>query len=190
METLQAPVTTSMASMARVRRIDLDVEAIVTEAFDAHAARLKAFATHAVRDGKADADDLVQETFLRLIRELKAGSVPDNIAAWLFTVCSRLIISRGRRRSVADRMKSLFVNRDVAPSPEERAIRNDESAHLNRGLHALSSDARIALLLAAAGYSSSEIGSAIGRSPGATLTLICRSRLRLRELLASAEDQR
>jgi len=180
MQTLQAPVTTSMASMAGARRIDLDVEALVTEAFDAHAARLKAFASHALRDGDADAEDLVQETFMRLIRELRAGSVPDNIAGWLFTVCSRLIVSRGRRRSVADRMKSLFVSRDVAPSPEEKALRNDESARVTRALQALSSDARIALLLSAAGYSSSEIGEAIGRSSGATLTLVCRSRLRLR----------
>jgi RNA polymerase sigma-70 factor (ECF subfamily) len=187
METLQAPVTTSLASLAR---IEVDVEALVAEAFDAHAARLKAFATHAVRGGDADADDLVQETFLRLVREIRAGSVPDNIPGWLFTVCSRVIVSRGRRRSVADRMRSMFVSRDVAPSPEERVLRNDESARLTGALQQLSSDARIALLLSAAGYPSSEIGEAIGRSPGATLTHVCRSRLRLRELLASVEDER
>jgi RNA polymerase sigma-70 factor (ECF subfamily) len=189
MEAVHTPVITSLASVG-AGRTRLEIETVVAEAFDAHASRLKAFATHALRHGEADADDLVQETFLRLVRELRGGSVPDNIPGWLFTVCARLIVSRARRRSVADRMRSLLVSRDVAPSPEERAIRRDESAQLTRALQTLSSDARTALLLAAAGYSSREIGDTIGRSPGATLTLVCRSRLRLREVLATAEDQR
>jgi RNA polymerase sigma-70 factor (ECF subfamily) len=189
MEAVQAPLITSLASHA-AERTRLEIETLVAEAFDAHASRLKAFATHALRHGDADAEDLVQETFLRLVREIRAGSVPDNIPGWLFTVCARLVVSRGRRRSVADRMRFLLVSRDVAPSPEERVLRKDESARLTRALQTLSSDARTALLLSAAGYSSSEIGEAIGRSPGATLTLVCRSRFHLRELLDAAEDRR
>ena len=186
METTDEPVITSVVAMGDVRRGAMDVETIVVEAFDAHAGRLKAFAQHAVRDIDA-ADDLVQESFLRLVAEVRSGTVPDNVGGWLYRVCGNLIVSRGRRRSVADRMKSLLVDRGVAPSPEDRVVRADESARLTGALADLPADARVALLMAAAGYSSAEIGSAIGRTENATLSYVCRSRIRLRELLATAE---
>jgi len=186
METTDEPVITSVVAMGDVRRGAMDVETIVVEAFDAHAGRLKAFAQHAVRDIDA-ADDLVQESFLRLVAEVRSGTVPDNVGGWLYWVCGNLIVSRGRRRSVADRMKSLLVDRGVAPSPEDRVVRADESARLTGALADLPADARVALLMAAAGYSSAEIGSAIGRTENATLSYVCRSRIRLRELLATAE---
>ena len=44
----------------------------------------------------------------------------------------------------------------------------------------------LALLMAAAGFSSVEIGDAIGRSANATSTYICRARIRLREILSGA----
>jgi DNA-directed RNA polymerase specialized sigma24 family protein len=59
---------------------------------------------------------------------------------------------------------------------------------LRQALAELPADARVALLMAAEGFSSAEIGDAIGRSPGATATYICRARIRLRESLATFED--
>lgn len=110
METDEAPVVTSMVSIVDGRKSAIDLEAIVLGAFDAHAGRLKAFAVHAVRDADA-ADDLDQETFLRLVQEVRSRSIPDNIGGWLFRVCGNLIVSRGRRQTVADRMRSLLVDR-------------------------------------------------------------------------------
>ena len=49
----------------------------------------------------------------------------------------------------------------------------------------LGADARTALLMAANGFSGLEIADAIGRSPNATRTLMCRSRIQLRERLVS-----
>ena len=48
-------------------------------------------------------------------------------------------------------------------------------------------DARIALLMAAEGHDMASIGLAIGRTPSATRTFVCRMRVRLRDRLA-AED--
>ncbi|OGO56564.1 MAG: hypothetical protein A2Z32_00830 [Chloroflexi bacterium RBG_16_69_14] len=116
--------------------------------------------------------------------------MPDNIGAWLFRVCGNLIASRGRRTSVADRMRSLLIDRDTAASPETRAIRAEETTLVRRALADLPADARVALLMAAEGYSAAEIGLAIGRTSNATSTYICRARLRLRELLAAEEPAR
>lgn len=182
-ESTDAPVITTDVASRGVARASSTVAEIVEEAFDAHAQHLKAFALAAVRDNDA-ADDLVQETFLRLVRHVRAEGVPDNIGGWLHRVCANLVISRGRRETVATRKKALLVDRSVGASPEEYAIRTDEGLRLRNALAELPTDARTALLMAASGFSASEIGDAIGRSANATSTYICRARVRLRELLS------
>ena len=182
-ESTDAPVITTDVASRGVARASSTVAEIVEEAFDAHAPHLKAFALAAVRDNDA-ADDLVQETFHRFVRHERAEGVPDNIGGWLHRVCANLVISRGRRETVANRKKALLVDRSVGASPEEYAIRTDEGLRLRNALAELPTDARTALLMAASGFSASEIGDAIGRSANATSTYICRARVRLRELLS------
>jgi RNA polymerase sigma-70 factor, ECF subfamily len=184
-EPADAPVITSGVAPDGVSHVAprAAVGRIVEEAFDAHAPHLKAFALAAVRDPDA-ADDLVQESFLRLVAHIRTGQVPDNIGGWLHTVCANLIISRGRRKVVAVRKQSSLVDRSVGASAEDHAIRSDEGARLRDALAELPADARVALLMAASGFSSAEIGSAIGRTANATSTYICRARIRLREILS------
>ncbi len=186
-ERTDAPVITSDVISTGVARSSAMVVSIVEAAFDAHAGHLKAFARAAVRDGDA-ADDLVQETFLRFVPYVREHGAPDNVGGWLHRVCANLIISRGRRQSVAGRRKSLLVDRDVGASPEDVVIRSDEGSRLRAALAELPRDARVALLMAAAGFSTAEVGEAIGRTANATSTYICRARMRLREILSGAAD--
>jgi RNA polymerase sigma-70 factor (ECF subfamily) len=161
----------------------------VLQAFDAHAGRLRAFALAAVREPET-ADDLVQETFVRLIGEVRAGRPPEALPAWLFRVCGNLITSRGRRMVVAQRFVALLVDRRTSPSPEELTGHAESHRELRDALARLPADARVALLMAANGNSAAEIGEAIGRTAVATATYISRSRVRLRKLLAEAEADR
>ncbi len=163
-------------------------ESIVEEAFDAYAGRIKAFARAAVRDDDV-ADDLVQETFLRFVREVRRGAVPDNVGGWLYRVCANLVTSRGRRRQ-RRRANEGAAHRPFHPRhrPEELAVRSDENARLRDALAELPADARVALLMAAEGFTAVEIGVAIGRTAGATATYICRARIRLRERLSTLEE--
>jgi RNA polymerase sigma-70 factor, ECF subfamily len=188
-EDMDAPVITSEVGASRVALAASMPASVVEAAFDAHAPQLKAFARAAVRDDDA-ADDLVQETFIRFVRCVRSESVPSNIPGWLHRVCANLIVSRGRRQSVAGRKKFLLVDRTVAESPEDHVIRRDEGARLRDALDELPRDARVALLMAAAGFSSAEIGQAIGRSANATSTYVCRTRVRLRQILSSNTDPR
>lgn len=186
-ERTDAPVMTSDVISTGVARSSPMVGSTVEAAFDAHAGHLKAFARAAVRDDDA-ADDLVQDTFLRLVPYVREHGAPDNVGGWLHRVCANLIISRGRRQTVAARRKALLVDRDVGASPEEMVIRSDEGSRLRVALADLPQDARVALLMAAAGFSTAEIGEAIGRTANATSTYICRARMRLREILSGAAD--
>jgi RNA polymerase sigma-70 factor (ECF subfamily) len=181
------PVITRSVAVAVVAPAASTLASTIEEAFDAHAAQLKAFALAAVRDEDA-ADDLVQETFLRFVRHVRSAQVPDSVPAWLHRVCANLVVSRGRRQGVARRKQGLLLDRNVGVSAEDHAIRMDERDHLREALGELPVDARAALLMAAAGFSPEEIGQAIGRSTNATSTYICRSRVRLREILASDTD--
>lgn len=161
-----------------------DVERETARAYDEFAPRLRAFAIAATRDGDV-ADDLVQETFLRLVVELKAGRSPANVGGWLYRVAANLIVSRGRRRTVADRAKALLLRRDTAASPEHQVLDNERDRVLATALSRLPPDARVALLLAARGMGAMEIGVAIHRSAAATRTYLCRARVRLRDELAA-----
>jgi RNA polymerase sigma-70 factor (ECF subfamily) len=186
-EDTDAPVITRGVSASSVAPAVTTLGSIVEAAFDAHAPQLKAFALAAVRDDDA-ADDLVQETFIRFVRQVRSRSVPDNVGGWLHRVCANLITSQGRRRSVANRKKPMLVDRTVAVSAEDHVIRMDEAARLRDALGELPVDARVALLMAAAGFSPAEIGRAVGRSANATSVYVCRARVRLREILSPSKE--
>ena len=70
--------------------------AVVTAAFEQYHAELYSYLRRSTRDEGA-AEDLMQESFLRLFKEVEAGRTPDNMRAWLYRVGSNLAISRGRR---------------------------------------------------------------------------------------------
>lgn len=181
-ETLEIP--RAATRVAGASAVVADVERETATAYDEHAARLRAFTVAATRDGIV-ADDIVQEAFLRLVVELKAGRHPTNVGGWLYRVAANLIVSRGRRQSVAARMRTFFLRRDLEPSPEDEALRSERDRTLALALARLTPDARVALLLAARGMGAAEIGLVIHRSPGATRTYLCRSRVRLRDELAA-----
>jgi len=160
----------------------------IAAAYDANERDLYSFALAVTRDAAA-AEDLVQEAFLRLVREAHAGRFPDIPRAWLYRVVVNLARSRARRRAVADRWRSLFVRRDVVASPEEDVIGQERERALSRVLATLPTDARIAFLLASEGRSGQEVASLIGRSEGATRTLLWRARRELRERLGTEADR-
>jgi RNA polymerase sigma-70 factor (ECF subfamily) len=159
---------------------------VVMRAFEEHAGKLTSFAVGMTRD-RDIADDLVQETFLRLVKELAADRTPDNIPAWLFRVCANLATSRGRRVTVAQRyLSGIHSVADEAPADVEM-LRREANSTLLSGLATVPSDARAALLMASQGFSGREIAEAIGRSEMATRTMMFRAREKLRAFLAREE---
>ena len=113
--------------------------------------------------------------------------MPGLVRPWLFRVAANLAVSRARRGSTALR----WLNRQAgsesrtAESPESHTVRHEATTDMAKALAGLSADARTALLLASQGFSGIEIAAAIGRSDGATRTLMSRARLQLRAELVS-----
>jgi RNA polymerase sigma-70 factor (ECF subfamily) len=153
--------------------------AFILEAFEEHQQKLTSFAYAMTRDRDV-ADDLVQESFLRLVKELNAGRPPENVSAWLFRVCSNLAMSRGRRLNVAQRFLRVARSGSDTPPADIEILRREENAVLLDALATLPSDARAALLMAAQGFSGREIAEALGRTEVSTRTMMFRAREKLR----------
>lgn len=162
----------------------------VADAFEAYYAELYSFLRRSTRDERA-AEDLLQETFLRLTREVDAGRTPEHLRGWLYRVASNLVVSRGRRSVTALAWMSQHGRQaigGVADSPETDVLARERRSGLDAVLATLPAEARTALLLSADGFSGEEIAAAIGRSHGATRTLLSRARVRVRLALEQAGD--
>ncbi|WP_243063448.1 sigma-70 family RNA polymerase sigma factor [Humibacter sp. RRB41] len=157
---------------------------ILARRFETERPRLRAIAARLL-GGSADADDAVQETWLRLERADVDGI--DNLEAWLTTVVSRvsLDVLRSPRRT---REHSWQVEewRDepvaVAADPAELTAESDQvSVALLVLLETLSPAERIAFVLHDVfGRSFNEIAAVLERSPESARQLASRARRRLR----------
>lgn len=179
MDDLEALPATVAMSTARSHEV-------VGAIYDDHQRELFSFALHACRDREA-AEDLVQESFVRLMIEVDAGRMPTNVRAWLYRVVANLAVSRGRRATVARRGLHAVATPEDDQGPEPAYLEGERRSDLEAALGELGADARTALLMAANGFSGLEIADAIGRSANATRTLMCRSRIQLRDRLVSME---
>jgi RNA polymerase sigma-70 factor, ECF subfamily len=147
----------------------------IEDTYEAHAPALRRFAGGRLRDPVA-AEDITQESFLRLAREARSGRYPRRPRAWLFRVALNLIISGARRSATARRQPFAPTGDSLVESPETLCLVAERLDSLDAALRTLGEDGRTGLILAAQGYSIREIAAVLGRSDGATRTLLCRTR--------------
>ena len=156
-------------------------------AYVEHASELRRFATARQRDAIA-ADDAVQEAFLRLAIEERAGRYPSQPRAWLYRVALNVIISRARRSRRMSTEGFENLPEPVDPeTPETRYLEVERQGRLNVAMAGVGRSGRTGLVLAAHGYSGVEIAGIVGRSELATRALLCRTRAGLRQSLRLAE---
>jgi len=182
-----------LAAVVPLRRPGLDERAAdpapsdrpsdtIVDIYQAEHLALFRFVRAATGDDEA-AEDVLQEAFVRLIREVAAGRPPDNAHAWLYRVATNLVVSQVRRARTAERHLADLDRDLLAASPEQLVLVTERDEEVRVALDDLPTDGRVALLLAARGFSGREIAHTLGRTEGAVRTLLCRSRLRVRERL-------
>lgn len=169
------------------RRAD-ELRSTALALYDAHHRELATFVRAIERD-RDTADDIVGESFVRLIAELQRDRAPDQPRAWLHRVAANLVLDGGRRRQLFGRFAGRLVDRRTA-APADESLLGWESMHdLRDALGTLSVDARTALLLAAHGFSGREVAAALGRTELATRSLMWRARTDLRERLGGTAGE-
>ena len=164
----------------------MDGTGVVVEAYETFAADLRRFVASRTRDGNV-VEDVVQEAFARLQSEALAGRTPTNPKGWLYRVSLNLVITGSRRAETARSKAHLMTADAVALSPEALFLSHERSLTLRAAIMVVGSVGARSLVLAAEGFTVREIAEAIGRSEGATRTLMCRARSALRSELDRGE---
>jgi RNA polymerase sigma-70 factor (ECF subfamily) len=113
---------------------------------------------------REDADEGIQETFLRLHLHLQKDGDRSNLRGWIFQVARNL--ARNQHKSARLRLTDALENDNALPgpegSPEEQAIRNERMRRLQRSMEMLTPRQRECLLLRASGLRYREIAEVLG----------------------------
>jgi RNA polymerase sigma-70 factor (ECF subfamily) len=129
------------------------------------------------------ADDLVQETILRALKNIDSFEPGTNMPAWLFTILRNLFRSeyRKRKREVED---ATGMYADSLKSQPEQSTRL-EFEELRVALDKLPDDQREAVILVgASGFSYEEAAAICGCAVGTIKSRVNRARNRLAEIMS------
>jgi len=170
----------------------MDEQDRLAERFEAHRSHLRAVA-YRLLGSLSEADDAVQETWLRLSRS-DADRV-ENLPAWLHTVVSRLCLDMLRSRSARreepiDRQPVHQVRDDGGGDPEGEAVLIDSVGRaLLVVLDTLAPAERIAFVLHDAfAVPFDQIAPVVERSPATAKKLASRARHKVRGTPAVSAD--
>jgi RNA polymerase sigma-70 factor (ECF subfamily) len=131
------------------------------------------------------AEDITQETFLRLFRHLRADRLLDNPKAWIFTVANNLAVDAGRSEShIKDLDEITWQNIEESRSglqadPERLMLQRERLDRLHIAVLNLTPLQRECLHLRAEGLRYREIASLLELSPSTVMDAVRRATLKL-----------
>jgi RNA polymerase sigma-70 factor, ECF subfamily len=128
------------------------------ELFREHGAAVYRFAVVLVRHHQ-DAEDVTQETFMKLLQHLQGGGNTANLRGWLFTVAAHAARDRQRRRG---RWLPWTWKHDGRSEPAKLPDEDGRVRALRDALQRLPQRDRLLLALRAQGCSYREIADAAG----------------------------
>jgi RNA polymerase sigma-70 factor (ECF subfamily) len=147
--------------------------------------------------GPSDAEDVVQETFLRAYHGLAKFRGESSLKTWLYAIA----LNRARARmGTLGRLRAMFVPgrsreddpfaslddaADPAASPEENAVLKERRTRLRAAIRALPEEFRAAVLLRdLEGLSYEEVAEVLGIPIGTVRSRLARGRALLKEKLS------
>jgi RNA polymerase sigma-70 factor (ECF subfamily) len=137
---------------------------------------------------RSDAEDLTQETFVRVFRSL-ADYTPGTFEGWLHRITTNLFLDMVRRRqkirfdALAEDASERLASDE--PGPERAYEQNNLDPEIQRALDALPADFRAAVVLCdLEGLTYEEIALTLDIKVGTVRSRIHRGRVLLREALA------
>lgn len=146
---------------------------------------------------EAEAEDLVQETYIRAFRFRHQYTPGTNLKAWLFRILTNTFINQYRRKAARpetteldDVEESILYRhmRDVSPGssspdPEAEIVDNTISSEVKDALEALPEKFRTTLLLDVEGFSYKEIAEMLDIPIGTVMSRLHRGRKFLQKRL-------
>lgn len=149
-----------------------------------HKDRLYAFAYHVLGD-RGEAEDMVQETFLRAYEKLEEFRGEAKFSTWLYCICRNLCLSRleHTKKYAPDGLMP-----EVVPAPSldvsEQVIGKERQRLVNWAIPCLKPEFReVVLLYHIHHFSYDEIATLLGQPIGTVRSRLHRGREELKELL-------
>jgi RNA polymerase sigma-70 factor (ECF subfamily) len=142
---------------------------------------------------QAEAEDLTQETFVRVHRSLPTFRGEASLSTWLYRIATNVSFDHFRRRTTRQAETALslekiefYEDRDsnTPPSPEQFAARSEMSACVQAFVQRLPPDQRVVLVLKdLQGLKNREIAEVLDCSLATVKIRLHRARTKLREAL-------
>ena len=144
---------------------------------------------HSTLRSRSEAEDVVQEVFLRILQRPHALAEIRDLRVWLIRIAWNLAIDR-RRRIRPQQIDARFAESLIAPTiPADRAL--GDAQRMNAVLQELerlpTAERHVLLLTAVDELDTREIAAVLERSESAVRALLSRARTRLRERLQKHE---
>ena len=120
-----------------------------------------------VLDDPSEAEDVMQETFIRLYRALHKGQVIEDVRPWIFRVAHNLVLYRFRKKSPVELLDPAGwdllkeQSRDPSASAEQRVLEKEQQARFEVALSRLSPQEKYCLELRAEGLTYREIAQVL-----------------------------
>ena len=180
---------------------------MVSDEFEAEALRhLDALYRTALRmtRSEADAEDLVQETYIRAFRFREQFTLGTNMKAWLFRILTNTFINTYRRKSAQPEVTDLegvdefSLYRRMAddraasssPDPETELLKGVVDTEVTDALEELPEKFRTTVLLDVEGFSYKEIAEMLGIPIGTVMSRLHRGRKFLQKRLYDLARER
>ena len=146
---------------------------------------------------EAEAEDLVQETYIKAFRHRDQFTPGTNLKAWLFRILTNTFINQYRRKAtrpettVLDDVEESILYRHMrnvspgssSPDPEAELIDNTLSSEVREALEALPEKFRTSVLLDVEGFSYKEIAQMLDIPIGTVMSRLHRGRKFLQKRL-------
>ncbi len=157
-------------------------EGAFRELYRRHTPRLYQLALRLAGGAEADAEDVVQDTWIKAVEKLDAFRWESAFGTWLHAIGVNVAREAARRRGRRQEVGLPEGDESPAPPPFDQA----DAVALEEAIAALPDGYRTVLILHdVEGYTHEEIGERLGVAAGTTKSQLFRARRALRERLAS-----
>jgi RNA polymerase sigma-70 factor (ECF subfamily) len=149
-----------------------------------------------------DAEDILQETFIKAYRHLPGFDGRSSLSTWLYRIATNEALMHLRRRrhpqvsideplEADDQESAPLQIVDWCCMPEEELLSAEARLRMDQAVEALPPSLRVVFILRdIEGLSTEETGAVLNLSEAAVKTRLSRARFRLRELLSEYYGER
>ncbi len=190
------PHTAASKESALIERLRAGDQAAYAEVVEAHSAHIYHVALR-LMGSEADAEDVLQETFLKAFRHIDRFRENAKLSTWLHRIATNTALMRLRKKrptflsveGITDRDDTNWVPQqfyDWCCLPESELLTGEARAEMRSAIEDLSDTLRVVFVLRdMEGLSTRETAETLGLSESAVKSRLMRARMALRERLTA-----